>query len=182
MEDEKIVGLYLCRDEAAITETASKYGRLCRQVALGVLGSEEDAEECVNDAYARVWRSIPPDRPERLDAYVAKVTRRIAIDRYRKYTAEKRAPTVPLLDELAAALPAGEADAADKLAMRDALNLFLYSLSPTNRIIFMRRYWYCSSVREIAKLLHMSEMSVQMRLGRMKKKLRASLSDAGVEV
>ena len=183
MEDEKIVSLFWQRDEAAIRETSSKYGKLCHSIAFGVLRSKEDAEECVNDTYTRVWNSIPPDQPEHLDAYVSKVTRRIAIDRYRKNTADKRsASTVPIIDELSEALPDGADAAVDKITIRDTVNRFVISLSPLNRIIFMRRYFYCASVREIASLLRMTETGVNMRLGRMRKKLKEALASSGVEV
>lgn len=183
MEDEKIVGLFWQRNETAIVETAAKYGALCHSVAKGVLGSSCDAEECVNDTYVRMWNSIPPDQPDHLDAYACKITRRLALDKYRRSTAEKRsAAIVTLVEEIAEALPDGDGDAIERIAVRDTLNRFIMSLSPTNRMIFMRRYWYCDAVRDIARAMHMTETGVTMRLTRMRRKLRKALGAEGVTV
>ncbi len=182
MEDSKIVGLYWKRSEQAITETSAKYGKLCHSVTYGVLQNNEDSEECVNDTYVRTWNSIPTDQPDHLGAYVSKITRRLAIDRYRRSTAEKRsAATVSIFDELSEALPdeTGE-NMTDRMLIRDALNQFIYSLTPENRMIFMRRYWYCDSIRSIAATLHMTEMGVKKRLGRMRKSLREALGKEGI--
>lgn len=183
MEDSKIVGLFWQRSEQAIAETSNKYGRLCHSIAYGVLQNDEDSEECVNDTYVRTWNSIPSDQPEYLGAYVSKITRRLAIDKYRRSTAEKRAAaTVSIFDELSEALPdeTGE-NMTDRMVIRDALNRFIYSLTPENCMIFMRRYWYCDSIRNIAATLHMTEMGVKKRLGRMRKNLKEVLGGEGIE-
>ncbi len=185
-EDGDIVELFWQRSEEAITETEAKYGKLCFGIAFGILQNNEDSEECVNDTYLRTWNSIPSDRPDFLGAYVSKIARRLAIDRYRKYTAKKRAgATVGLLDELAEALPdRGDAEAAekvDRIVIRDTLNGFLCSLTPENRFIFMRRYWYCDSVRSIARTMRMTETGVNGRLGRMRQRLKDALGKAGID-
>lgn len=184
MDDEKIVGLYWQRNESAIAETDLKYGKLCHSVAFGVLGNREDAEECVNDTYVRAWNSIPPDQPDHLGAYVSKISRRLAIDKYRKKTADKRsAATVSIFDELSEVLPDLSGDnEVERIAVKDTLNRFIISLSPTNRMIFMRRYWYMDSIRDIARALHTTEVSVKMRLTRMRRKLKDALGREGVEV
>lgn len=184
MEDRKIVSLYWQRSEAAISETEAKYGGLCYSIALGVLHNREDSEECVNDTYVRAWNSIPPAEPDNLGAYVSKITRRLAIDKYRRATADKRSvSTVSIYDELSFVLPGETGEGAiESIAVKDALNRFLMSLPPNNRIIFMRRYWYMDSVRDIARTLHMTEPGVKLRLARMRKKLKSALAGEGVEV
>lgn len=183
MEDEKIVGLFWQRSEEAIVETQAKYGKLCHSVAYGVLKNNEDSEECVNDTYVRTWNSIPSDQPEHLGAYVSKITRHLAIDKYRMNTAAKRsAATVSIFDELSEALPDVAGDGmADRMVIRDTLNRFITSLTPENRMIFMRRYWYCDSIRSIASMMHMTEMGVKKRLARMREKLKDVLGKEGIE-
>lgn len=177
MEDDAIVSLYWKRSERAIEETAAKYGKLCHSVAFGVLRNNEDSEECVNDTYVRTWNSIPTDQPEHLGAYVSKIARRLAVDLFRKNSAQKRAPsTAAVFDELADSLPdEASGDFEDKLALRDALARYIASLTPENRMIFMRRYWYCDTVHAIASSLHMTDMGVKKRLGRMRSNLKKLL-------
>ena len=183
MKDHEIISLYWQRSESAIAETEAKYGKLCHSVAYGVLKNNEDAEECVNDTYVRAWNSMPSDLPDHLGAYVSKITRRLAIDRFRRNTAEKRAAvTVSIFDELSEALPdAGGDGMADRMVMRDTLNRFLMSLTPENRMVFMRRYWYCDTVRSIAATMHMTDMGVKKRLERMRKQLKSALEKEGIE-
>ena len=183
MEDEKIVGLYWQRSEEAIAETEAKYGRLCYSVAYGVLKNHEDSEECVNDTYVRTWNSIPPDQPDHLGAYVSKISRRLALDKLRRKTADKRAAVTVVLDEISECLPDMSGGmTVDRMVTRETLNKFIGTLTPTNRVIFMRRYWYCDSVHDIAKMLHMTEAGVKMKLVRMRQKLKKELSGEGVEV
>ncbi len=183
MEDGKIVDLFWQRSEDAIKETQAKYGKLCFSIAFGVLKNNEDSEECVNDTYVRTWNSIPEDRPDFLGAYVSKITRRLAIDKYRMSAAKKRAAeTVSLFDELSESLPDKTGDImADRIIIRDTLTEFIYSLTPENRLIFMRRYWYCDSARAIASMMRMTETGVNRRLDRMRRKLKEALGKAGIE-
>ena len=185
MEDDNIVGLYIQRSESAIEATQAKYGKLCYSVAYGVLGNNEDAEECVNDTYVRTWNSIPPDMPSHLGAYVSKIARRLAIDRWRqKHAAKRSSPTAEIFDELEGALPdvssSGE-EMADRIVLRDTMNRFVTSLTPENRLVFMRRYWYCDSVKDIASMMHTTELVVKTRLSRMRKKLKKILEEEGVD-
>ena len=183
MDDDRIVGLYWQRSETAITETDAKYGKLCHSVAYGVLKNNEDSEECVNDTYVRAWNSMPPDMPGHLGAYLTKITRRLSIDRFRHNSAAKRsALTVSIFDELSEALPDTAGDSTvDRMVIRDTLNRFLVSLTPENRMIFMRRYWYCDTERSIAKEMHMTELGIKNRLLRMRKKLKDTLEKEGIE-
>ena len=124
MEDKKIVELYWQRDETAIEKTQQKYGRYCFSIAYGVLHVKEDAEECVNDTYVDAWNSMPPSKPSRLAAFLGKITRRIALDRYRYITARKRgAGEVSVtLDELAECVPDNtDIQTADMAALTEAI-------------------------------------------------------------
>ncbi|MBQ8831542.1 MAG: sigma-70 family RNA polymerase sigma factor [Oscillospiraceae bacterium] len=186
MEDEKIIELYWGRDREAISETDKKYGSYCMTVANNILHSTRDAEECVNDTYFKTWNSIPPTRPKILSAFLGKITRNLAFNRYRMENAEKRGGgELPLiLDELAE-LVSGEDDvesAVELSELKNTLNAFLKGLSQDKRSIFLRRYWYCDSVKEIAERYAMSEAAVSMNLVRLRKRLRGFLMERGFEV
>ena len=184
MEDAQIVELYWNRSQRAVSETAAKYGGYCLSIARGILENREDAEESVNDAYLAAWNSMPPHRPAVLSAFLGKLTRRISIDRWRGRSAEKRGGgrMDVALAELEDCLPAAdEAErTVDRIVLTEALERFLDSLSPEVRRIFLRRYWYLRSVREIAAEMHTGESRVKMSLLRARNKLKACLEKEGI--
>lgn len=183
MEDREIVELFWQRREEALEESQKKYGGLCRSVARGVLGSPEDAEEAFSDALLRAWNSIPPNRPACLDAYLAKLSRRAAIDRLRHDRAGKRwsGEAALALEELADCLPdRGSTEAqleASELAK--LLEHFLRAQPELARQAFLRRYWYVDPLSEIAYVLGCSESKVKSLLFRTRKKLRSYLEKEG---
>ena len=184
MEDDQIIGLYWERSEAAISETAKKYGRYCRRIAFNILQNDTDSEECVNDAYLRAWNVIPPHRPNSLSAYLGKITRNLSLNRYRHNTAQKRGlwQTSAILDELEDCVPApGDVEQiVDDIVLVEVLNRFLAALPEDSRKVFMRRYWYFNSVKEIAKGFGMSESRVKMTLLRARNSLKAQLEKEGI--
>ena len=184
MEDKQIVDLYWARSEKAISETADKYGRYCYTIAYNILHSNEDSEECVNDTYLHAWNAMPDQRPNKLSAFLGRITRNFSLKRWEKYTAKKRgAGQVPLaLDELQECIPAtNQTDSvADDIVLTDVLNRFLASLTAEKRNIFMRRYWYLSPVAEIASDLAISESKVKMSLLRSRNELKQLLEKEGI--
>lgn len=184
MDDKQIIELYWLRSEAAISETADKYGRYCHYIAYHILHNEEDSEECVNDTYMNAWNSIPPQRPSFLRAFLGKITRNLSLNKYEYNTAEKRGSgEIPLvLDELQKCIPASDniENKIDAMALTELLNHFLSSLPIEQRKIFMQRYWYLSSVREIARDYSIGESKVKMSLSRSRKKLKEMLKKEGV--
>lgn len=184
MEDKQIVDLYWARSEKAISETADKYGRYCYTIAYNILHSNEDSEECVNDTYLHAWNAMPDQRPNRLSAFLGRITRNLSLKRWEKYTAKKRgAGQVPLaLDELRECIPATNYtdSVADDIVLTDVLNRFLASLTAEKRNIFMRRYWYLSPVAEIASDLAISESKVKMSLLRSRNELKQLLEKEGI--
>lgn len=178
MDDHRILKLYAERSEQAISETAEKYGRYCHSIAFHILQNEEDAGECVNDTYLRAWNAIPPKRPRCLRTFLGKITRNLSLNRYEKQTAEKRGNgQIPLiLDELAECLP----DNADEtflesMVIRTVLNRFLKELPAETRRLFVQRYWYTYSVKEIAEDSKLTENQVAVMLFRARKKLKTTL-------
>lgn len=181
MEDEGIIELFFNRDEKAITETDKKYGKLCYSIACQVLNQAENAKECVNDTYLETWNCIPPHRPSVFSAFISKITRRIAISRWRKENAAKRGggEFCLTLDELAECLPDRNNTAKtveDQLITR-VLNDFLHELPVTERNVFLRRYWYAAPVREIAVQFGFSESKVKSMLMRTRNRLKKKLSE-----
>ena len=176
MEDAEIVQLYWTRDERAIGESERKYGPLCRGVALRVLESPEDAEECVSDTWLRSWNAIPPRRPRLLGSFFACITRNLALDRWRASHAARRSggETALALEELEDCVSGKSLE--DEAARRELvrlLNGFLRSLSARDRSIFLRRYWSVESLARIAAAEGMSVSAVHRRL----EKLRAALAE-----
>lgn len=184
MEDDKIIALYEERSETAIEETEKKYGRYCHYISFGILGSDEDAKECVNDTYLRTWNAIPPARPNLLKTFLGKIVRNLSLNRYEKMTAEKRGGgQVPLvLSELEECIPAENdtEQVVTDLVLKNVLNEFLRNLPQETRKLFVRRYFYLSPVKELAKEFHMSESQVTVRLFRTREKLRVLLEKEGI--
>ena len=176
MDDSKIVEMYFSRDEKAIEETSAKYGRLCYYIAYNVLSSREDSEECVNDAYLHAWNSIPPTRPTSLGAYLSRITRNAAIDKYKAQRAKKRGENdEPLaFEELEGCI--SEADEiGEELILRECINSFLQNLTPKHRIIFVQRYFYMSKIKEIAENNQISEATVRVILLRLRQRFKAHI-------
>lgn len=178
MEDEAIVRLFFAREETAITETQHKYGRVCLAVARRILPDERDAEECVSDACLRAWNAIPPDRPRSLSAYLARITRNLALDRRSYNQAEKRSTALECaFEELEPWLCTENTPekALDGAELRRFLNGFLRSEPQQARVFFLRRYWYGESIREIAEDCGCSEARVKSSLFRTRNHLREAL-------
>ena len=185
MEDKQIVELYWARSETAILETEKKYGRYCHYVAYQILCDDEDAKEVVNDTYLKTWTTIPPQRPDPLKPYIGTISRQLALDKYRRQHAKKRLGQVPLvLDELSECIPDYDngADIDESIALSEALNRFIWSLPRQTRNIFVRRYFYMSTISEIAKDFSMKESNVTMYLLRTRKKLKQFLKKEGLAI
>lgn len=175
MDDREIVELYWQRDEDAVADTAEKYGGYCRAIALGILHSEEDAEECLNDVWAAAWNAMPPQRPDDLRAFLARITRNLALKRVRAMTAEKRGggETMLALEELEEVVPDGKTldEAVEERELGRKLDAFLATLNVAERRVFLCRYWYFDSVRDIAARFGYGESRVKMMCLRTRKKL-----------
>lgn len=184
MEDGQILKLYDQRDEAAIRETERKYGKYLTKIAYGILANAEDSRESVSDAYLGAWNSIPPHRPGVLSAYLAKLTRRCAIDIFRRRHREKRRESeyALSLDELADCVSGGDSpeETVALSELTQAIEAYLRSLDPEARIAFIARYFFLDSVREIAACRRMSESKVKSLLFRTRKGLRDYLTEEGL--
>ena len=184
MDDSRITELYFMRDESAIDETRKKYGRYCRSIALNILHSPEDAEECENDTYIGAWNSIPPNRPAMLAAFLGKITRRSALKKLRSMSAEKRGSgeTELALSELGDCIPSGQSidEGLEAKELAKLINSFLDALPVDERRVFICRYWYLDSVDSIASRFGFGRSKVKMMLKRTRDKLALRLQREGI--
>ena len=184
MDDHEIVDLYWQRDEHAIEATAAKYESYCMKISQNILSDRADSEENVNDTYLHAWQAMPPQRPAILSAFLGKIARNLALNRYKARSAQKRqgdvfALSLDELDDCAPALssPDDEAMAAE---LGRSISAFLRTLPEETRNIFLRRYWYCDATADIAKRYGIGESKVRVTLHRMRTKLKAYLEKEGV--
>lgn len=181
MDDRSIISLYENRSERAIEETRKEYGKLCFSIAMNHLGTLPDAEEAVNDAYLAVWESIPPEQPESLKSYLAKIVKHICLNRIEAARAEKRAyGTAAVFEELSEVITTEEEDLVEALALKEALHRFLASLKRTDRALFVKRYWFNESIAAIAYDANMTKTAVKTKLHRLRKQLKNHLKNEGV--
>lgn len=183
--DETIVELYWARDERAIEETDRKYGAYLMTVAHRILQSHEDSEECLNDTYLKTWNSIPPQRPNCLKAFLTKITRTIAIDRYRKERRQKRVPTecTLSLSELAETLCGDSPEVEYESALvGKVINDYLRTLPERDMCLFVSRYFCSDPIGDIAEKCGMSESGVKKALARLREGLREKLEKEGIKL
>ena len=183
VDDEQILDLYWKRSESAITETAKKFGRYCWTIAWNILSDAADAEECENDVYLAAWNTIPPKRPAHLAIFLGRLTRNIAIDKYDYKTAQKRNQKFEqILSELEDCLVSPHSVETQYEAGQTAetINRFLREQPYESRAVFLRRYWYSDSIRDIAKQFGISESKVKSMLFRTRNRLRQYLEKEGI--
>lgn len=183
MEDSQIIDLYWQRDETAIHETQQKYGAFCHRIARGILSLREDAEECVSDTWLRAWNAIPPERPLKLRAWLGRITRNLAFNLWQKNRAQKRGGGMDaLLSELDDCLPSSQ-NVAQEVEARELsarISAWLLSQKPEDRILFVRRYWYADSLKELAEARGAVPARLSERLYRMRLSLKSTLEKEGV--
>ncbi len=186
LPDGEIIELYWRRDESAIRETDRKYRGYLHTLVWGILANSEDCEECLNDTYLRTWNAIPPARPLFLQAFLAKITRRLALDRRRAQARGKRVPaaSVDTLSELAESLVAGETleSAYESAVIAAVINRYLRTLGERDLDLFLSRYFHADSVSAIARRTGMSASGVRKALERMRGELRTYLEKEGIQL
>ena len=184
MEDAQIIDLYFSRSEDAIGETAAKYGTYCASIALNILDSPEDAEESVNDTWLAAWNRMPPERPNVLAVFLGRMTRNISIDRWRQYHTFRRSGSqVTLALEDLGGCVSGKESLENEAIRRETLRgiqRFLDTLTPTERAVFVCRYWYLDSSKEIADKCGFSREKVRTMLRRIRLRLMEYLEKEGL--
>ena len=183
MEDSRIIELYWQKNAKAISETAEKYGMYCFTIADNILHSAEDSEECVNDTWLRAWNAIPPQKPEVLRIFLARITRNLAFNRFNARNAQKRGggEIALVLDELGECLGGGaDTEAAyEAKELRQCIRRFVRALPERDGNVLARRYFYAEPIADIAKRYGLSENNVMVILSRTRRKLKAHLLKEG---
>ena len=187
MDERVILEMFCRRDEAALIEVRRSYGLRLHKTALNILQNNEDAEECVNDALLRAWEAIPPVLPEKLGAYLVKIVRNLALNRWEARTASKRGggATNLLLDELAESVPTTAytpEEALEASFVTAAINNCLSNMKRPMRAAFVLRYFHGESIAGICKHLQISESKTKSLLHRARKILRENLEKEGINV
>lgn len=185
MTDQAIIELFFSRSEKAVEALSDKYGAAMYTVSYNILHNEQDVEECVNDAYLSIWNVIPPTCPDLLGSFACRVCRNVSLTRYRYNRAEKRDSRYNVsLEEIAEVVPSNRTIKSDMedAALTQTLNDWLGGLNKLNLYIFMRRYWFCESVADIARATKLTEAAIYLRLDRMKKSLAKHLAEREVLV
>lgn len=179
MDDVQIIDLFWARSESAIGELGDKYGRLAESVASNILNNRMDTEECMNDSYLGMWRSLPPNRPAVLPAYFVALTRNVALKLYRHSSAAKRSAVMQELGDLTDSAPSPEEQINEAGRI---ISDFLGGVDKQSRVLFMRRYYLGEPMAEAAKAVGLSENAAAVRLSRMRKRLKIKLESEGIPV
>lgn len=182
-DDETIIKMFFERSEQAIREMDSKYGKICRNLSYNIVNDRQDAEECINDAYLGAWNAIPPTQPNPLLTYLCKIVRNISLKiYYRKDAAKRNSHYMIAMEEIETCI-AGPNMVEAEIEARELARIiesFLDTLTVENRIIFMRRYWFSDSCKEIAEFVGLTEKNISVRLTRIRKKMKEYLIEREV--
>ena len=185
MDDSVIIELFWQRSERAIAEASQKYGGYCRTIAGNILGSREDIDECLNDTWLAAWDSIPPQRPQRLNVYLGRIARNLALNRRKSDTAQKRGggQAELVLEELRECIGQDvREEVLDGIVLQDTINAFLRRQFPVWRAAFLRRYWYMEPIADIAKALGLRQGQTRTILYRMRRELKEELEKEDIKL
>ncbi len=184
-DDKKIIDLFFERSEQGIRELDMKYGKICHSLSYNIVNNRQDAEECVNDAYLGAWNTIPPARPDPLLSYIVKIVRNISLKIYWRKEAAKRSGHYTIALEEIEGYIADQKTVEDEIEARELARIieeFLDTLTLENRVIFMRRYWFADSYKDIAEFVGLTEKNISVRLTRIREKMRQYLIEREVLV
>ncbi|NLI61112.1 MAG: sigma-70 family RNA polymerase sigma factor [Clostridiales bacterium] len=185
MDDLQIIELYNARTETAIEKTSIKYGPMLHGIAFNILSNHWDSEEIVNDTYSKAWNTIPPKQPEFLGAYLGRITRNLSINRWHKQRAQKRYKGADLLlSELQDCIPHSDTIETEMQTKElvEVINSWLKKLSQDDRILFLRRYWFGDTVKQLAKKATTSPNKMAGRLYRLRQSLKKALEMEGISL
>ena len=185
IDDEKIIEMFFQRSEQGIRELDVKYGKICHNLSYNIVNNRQDAEECVNDAYLGAWNAIPPVRPDPLLSYIVKIVRNISLKIYWRKEAAKRSGHYTIALEEIEGCIADQKTVEDEIEARELARIigeFLDTLTLENRVIFMRRYWFADSYKDIAEFMGLSEKNISVRLTRIREKMKQYLIEREVFV
>lgn len=179
MEDEEIIELYFGRSENAITQTKEKYNSFCYSISYNILHSHEEAEECVNEAYYHLWNTIPPNRPNRLTAFLGRIVKNISLSKWRMNHSQGRGSGIQPVQfaelEECIDMKYDIESEQDKAEISEAVKAFIQNLDDFKQRIFIQRYWYMMEIKQIAADNNIGDSKVKMMLLRMRNELKEYL-------
>lgn len=183
MNDEQIIEMFFKRSEQAVRELNNKYGKIFLNLSYNIVNNKQDAEECVNDAYLGAWNAIPPAHPNPLLTYLCKIVRNISLKIYWKKEADKRSSHYTVAMEEIEAYIADPNTVENEIETKELafiIGKFLDTLTPENRVIFMRRYWFSDNYKDIAEFVGLTEKNISVRLTRIREKMKKYLIEMEV--
>ena len=185
MDDQSIIELFIQRNENAIKESKDKYGNYCARIAANILSVSEDVEECINDTWVSAWNRIPPVIPLSLKAFYGKLVRDIALDKYRASHAKKRfGGLIMILDELSECIPSGQdvQKTLEQKELSEKINGWLDCQPKEDRILFIKRYYYGETVKNLAALMNCTENQMAQKMMKLRNDLKSYLKSEGVMI
>ena len=184
VEDTQIIELYWNRNQQAVSESSIKYGAMLARISFGILHSNEDSEECVNDTYLKAWDSIPPQKPGSLPAYLGRIVRNISINRWHENHTTKRSGATVMLSELSECIPSADSvqDEVEADELAAVIIIWLNSLSQDDRVLFLKRYWYSESLNSLADECATTPNKLAGRMYRLRAKLKKTLEMEGISL
>ena len=186
LSDEAIVELYWARDEAAIKHTDIKYRSYLLKTANNILQDMQDSEECLNDTYLDTWNAIPPERPRVLQAFIGRITRNLAIDRYRAKHRKKAVPPcfIASLEDLQGWALEDDDYASNQEAqmLADVISAWLRTLDERKRYVFFARYYDAQTTQDIAQVLGVARSTVNADISYIRASLKSALEKEGYTV
>lgn len=177
MTDQQIISLIKNQDESGIEEAERQYGQKLTRIAEKLL-SKEDAEECVNDVFMALWNHVPRDDSTVLMRYLLAILKNLVRNNWKaQKTLKRKMETVPFSEEILANLsdPGANTEGEAILLASDVINRYLARQNQTRRKMFMLRYWYGKSVKEIAEEYGCSYAKAEKTLNRMEKDLKEEI-------
>ena len=185
IDDQNIIDLFLQRDENAIKQCELQYGAYCYTIANNILGNQLDTEECLNSTWLKAWNSIPPTIPKHFRQYLSTIVRNTAFTTYRSQHRKKRGDGnfSLVLDELAECLSSNMnvEKKTEENELGKTINKFVKELPQPARSIFVKRYYFADSAKDIAEQFNMSVSNVNIILHRSRITLKEKLISEGYE-
>ena len=187
MQDEKIIELYWVRSQEAISQTDIKYGNYVRKISSNILSDSRDVDECIDDTYLKIWNSIPPQKPDNFKAYIGRIIRNVSINMCEGQRRYKRSANGYLaayeeMEQIISDNGQNTDVTFEEIYLSNLINRYLMGLSEEKRLIFIGRYWYFDSIKEISDKLQISESKVKTSLLRLRKSLRQYLEEEGINI
>jgi RNA polymerase sigma-70 factor (ECF subfamily) len=172
-EDHALIRRAQAGDEGAFAELVEKHRARAWRVARGLVGSEEDAQDLVQEAFLRVFRSLSTfDFTHGFTTWLYRIVTNLAIDHLRKRraaisttAANEDDGDLDLADEVGPA-PSALLESAD---LAQEVQACLETLAPHFQSVLRLREMEGLACTEIARIVGATHVTVRWRLHRGRK-------------